>query len=75
MRQLQILVPAESATFELVKNGKHFGQVACPFCEKMNVLLGPKTGAGLAWVDNPCAHSQGAAAGNGFDSTILFRGK
>lgn len=82
-RQVQVLIPPESATFkELYRKTKfgdvaissHFGEARCPFCEKTNILAGPYKGFGLAWAHDPCEHNEGAVAGAAGDSTFIFRG-
>jgi transposase-like protein len=74
--QVQVLVNPNTATFEEIENGRHFGSCYCPFCQAETVVLGPKSkGWGLAWIHNSCEHSQGIAAGSGLDITVLFRGQ
>ncbi len=75
-RQLQIVVPAESATFAVLgRHGKHFGEIHCPFCNEKTIIAGPIIGTGATWIHKSCNHSQGIAAGE-FTSeiTILFKG-
>ena len=72
--QLQLIVPPETATYELISSGSHFGEIACPFCHKKIVVLGPIQGKGFAWLHSTCSHSAGITAGNGNDITVLFNG-
>lgn len=74
LTQEQVIVSPNTATFEVIGNGKHFGQVFCPFCSKSTVVLGPKSGMGVSWIHSTCNHSQGIAAGCGYEITILFKG-
>ncbi len=73
--QKQLVVSPMSATFEVIGKGKHFGQVACPFCNLPAVVLGPSQGKGLCWLNEACGHSIGIAAGAGYDITVLFNGQ
>lgn len=72
--QKQVTVSPDSATFEVIGGGKHFGSCACPYCGAAVVCLGPIKGRGLVWAHGECEHSMGAIAGDGSDITVLFSG-
>lgn len=72
--QEQIVVPPSTADFAHIGGGIRYGRASCPFCRTQVSLVGPIGRAGLLWTHGDCSHSMGAAAGAGFDSTILFQG-
>ena len=70
-----LTVNPNTATFEKVHNGKHFGQINCPYCEKPVIAVGPEKGLGLVWAypDKECKHCHGAIAGHGYEICIAFQ--